>query len=209
MYIFAYLRASTTEQDAKRAQDALNDFVQQKDKRIAAWYIENQSGASLQRPELLRMLTEAQRGDAILIEQVDRLSRLNEKDWQKLKAMINEKELKIISLDLPTSHLVLHSHVADDFTSAMFKAINNMMLDMLAAISRKDYEDRRRRQAEGIERAKEKGKYRGRIADIEMHERVRKLRLESGYSINETAKIVGVSARTVIRICKQSKKIEH
>lgn len=31
------------------------------------------------------------------------------------------------------------------------------MLDMLAAISRKDYEDRRRRQGEGIKRAKEAG----------------------------------------------------
>lgn len=34
-----------------------------------------------------------------------------------------------------------------------------MMLDMLAAVARKDYKDRRRRQAEGIEKAKKIGKY--------------------------------------------------
>jgi DNA invertase Pin-like site-specific DNA recombinase len=34
---------------------------------------------------------------------------------------------------------------ADEFTSRMFDAINGMMLDMLAAVARKDYEDRRRR----------------------------------------------------------------
>ncbi len=39
----------------------------------------------------------------------------------------------------------------------MIKAINNMMMDMLAAISRKDYEDRRRRQKQGIEKAKKEG----------------------------------------------------
>jgi DNA invertase Pin-like site-specific DNA recombinase len=38
---------------------------------------------------------------------------------------------------------------------SMLKAINNMMMDMLAAIARKDYQDRRRRQAEGIKKAKE------------------------------------------------------
>jgi DNA invertase Pin-like site-specific DNA recombinase len=36
----------------------------------------------------------------------------------------------------------------------MFSAINAMLLDMLAAVARKDYEDRRRRQAQGIEKAK-------------------------------------------------------
>ena len=37
----------------------------------------------------------------------------------------------------------------DDFTSRMFEAVNSMMLDMIAAIARKDYVDRRKRQAQG------------------------------------------------------------
>lgn len=47
---------------------------------------------------------------------------------------------------------------------AMNKAINSMMIDMLAAIARKDHQNRRRRQAEGIKKAKEEGKYRGQQA---------------------------------------------
>ena len=39
----------------------------------------------------------------------------------------------------------------------MFTAINAMLLDMLAAVARKDYEDRRRRQAQGIVKAKAEG----------------------------------------------------
>ena len=33
----------------------------------------------------------------------------------------------------------------------MLTAINDLMLDMLAAVARKDYQDRRRRQKEGID----------------------------------------------------------
>lgn len=68
-----------------------------------------------------------------------------------------------------------------------------MMLDMLAAIARKDYEDRRRRQSEGISKAKAEGKYRGRVADAQKHELIRTLRLVNGKSLRETARLAGVS----------------
>ena len=41
-----------------------------------AWYVENESGAKLSRPELFRLLTDAQAGGILLVELVDRLSRL-------------------------------------------------------------------------------------------------------------------------------------
>ena len=55
----------------------------------------------------------------------------------------------------------------DEFTDRMAEAINGMMLDMLAAIARKDYLDRRRRQAQGIDAARKAGKYRGRPEDTD------------------------------------------
>jgi hypothetical protein len=64
---------------------------------------------------------------------------------------------------------MLLSGTKDDFSSRMLGAINGMMLDMLAAIARKDYEDRRRRQAEGQAKAKAEGKYRGRPEDTKRH----------------------------------------
>ncbi|CAK2396986.1 serine recombinase [Vibrio splendidus] len=203
MYIFGYLRASTIEQDAERAKKTLSEFVEQKGLRIAAWYVEQESGASLQRPKLLQLLSDAKKGDLIMIEQIDRLSRLNESSWSKLKEMLYEKELKVISLDLPTSHIAMAPEISDEFTNSMIKAINNMMMDMLAAISRKDYEDRRRRQKEGIDKAKTMGKYRGRRPDLELHEQIYKLRVLKEMSINETAKFVGVSPRTVVRVVKR------
>lgn len=208
MYIFGYLRASTSDQNAKRAQSTLQRFVQEKGFRVAGWYIENESGASLQRPELLRLLDDTAIGDAIIIEQIDRLSRLDEKSWFILKEMLNKKELKVISLDLPTSHIALSAQVTDEFTNSMLKAINSMMMDMLAAIARKDYQDRRRRQAEGIKKAKEEGKYRGRRPNLELHEKIYQLRIINKLSIHDTAKLANVSPRTVIRVAKQRQQ-EH
>ena len=49
-----------------------------------------------------------------------------------------------MSLNLPTSHQF--AVVNDEFTGRMLSAMNDLMLDMLAAIARKDYEDRPRRQ---------------------------------------------------------------
>jgi DNA invertase Pin-like site-specific DNA recombinase len=54
--------------------------------RIVAWYVESESGAKLARPELFRLLADAHEGDILLVEQVDRLSRLTAGDWERLKA---------------------------------------------------------------------------------------------------------------------------
>lgn len=202
MYIFGYLRASTKSQDAKRAQKRLKSFAGDNGYRIDAWYIENESGASLQKPELMRMLDEADKGDVILIEQIDRLSRLSEDDWDALKTIINAKQLAVVSLDLPTSQMALTDKSGSDFKGAMLRAVNGMMLDMLAAISRKDYEDRRRRQREGISKAKAEGKFLGRRADEDLHMAIMTLR-KSGRSLADVSRISGASLSTVNRVCKK------
>jgi len=86
-----------------------------------------------------------------------------------------------------------------DFTKGMIAAINGMLLDMLAVVARKDYEDRRRRQAEGIERAKQEGTYKGRQADIELRNRIATL-LNDGKSIRSVAGLLECSTTTVQKV---------
>ena len=163
MFVRGYLRASTRDQDAGRAKADLIDFAKARGLRIATFYEEHESGASLSRPQLARLLSDAEPGDILLIEQVDRLSRLNAADWDKLRAELKAKHVRVVALDLPTSWQLIGN--GDDFTDRMAEAVNGMMLDMLAAVARKDYTDRRRRQAQGIAAAKAAGKYRGRPED--------------------------------------------
>ncbi|WP_294531864.1 recombinase family protein, partial [uncultured Rhodoblastus sp.] len=103
MFVRAYLRASTSDQDANRAREQLEAFAVERGLKIAAWYVENESGAKLARPELFRLLNDACPGDLILCEQVDRLSRLSSSDWEKLKTEIAARRVRVVALDLPTS----------------------------------------------------------------------------------------------------------
>jgi DNA invertase Pin-like site-specific DNA recombinase len=55
---------------------------------------------------------------------------------------------------------------------------------MLAAVARKDYEDRRRRQSEGIQKAKRDGKYKGRPKNEALRRNIKAL-IKDGCSISE------------------------
>lgn len=205
MFLRAYLRASTKEQDANRAKEDLFRFANERGLKIAATYLENESGASLDRPELFRLLADCQAGDILLIEQVDRLSRLNASDWERLKAEIRNRQIKVVALDLPTSWGMASTN-ADEFTSRMSEAINNMMLDMIAAIARKDYEDRRRRQKQGIAKAKEQGLYKGRPENKSRNEAIIKM-LENGQSWNAIIQATGCSRSTLSRLKNNKQKV--
>ena len=205
MFIRAYLRASTSEQDAMRARGAIDAFAREHGLRIAARYAENESGAKLQRPELFRLLADCHPGDVLLVEQVDRLSRLTAPDWIKLRAEIDAKQVRIVALDLPTSWSL--AAPADDFTSRMFAAVNNMMLDVLAAVARKDYEDRRRRQSEGTARAKKAGLYKGRPENKVRNSAIAKM-LRDGSTWREIIDATGCSRTLLAKIGRDLKTLQ-
>src|SRR5215213_2230359 len=90
----------------------------------------------------------------------------------------------------------------DDFTARMFDAINGMMLDVLAAVARKDYEDRRRRQAQGQAKAKAAGRYRGRKENIARNGGIASM-LKAGSSWSQIQAATGCSRATVAKIAKR------
>ena len=154
----------------------------------------------LARPELFRLIGDSKPGDLLLIEQVDRLSRLTEADWKMLRAELDAKQIRVVALDLPTSHMLAAS--ADDFTGRVLSAVNRMMLDVLAAVARKDYVDRRRRQAQGQAKAKAEGKYRGRPEDIARNAGIASM-LRSGDSWTAIERAFGCSRATIAKVAKR------
>jgi DNA invertase Pin-like site-specific DNA recombinase len=197
----AYLRASTNEQDATRAREQVEAFAAERSLPIVGTYVENESGAKLARPELFRLIADSKPGDVLLVEQVDRLSRLTNDDWQKLRAELNAKQIRVVALDLPTSWQMAGE--GDEFTNRMFAAINAMLLDMLAAVARKDYEDRRRRQAQGIAKAKAEGAYRGRPEDTGRNAGIAAM-LRSKASWTAIQDAFGCSRATIAKIARRS-----
>jgi hypothetical protein len=49
------------------------------------------------------LLADAQAGDILLVERVDRLLRLTGANWEKLKAELTARRVGVVKLDLPTS----------------------------------------------------------------------------------------------------------
>ena len=194
------MRASTKEQDAKRAEQHLLSFCATHNLNVVARYVENYTGTQLERPMLGKLLSESSKGEVLLVESVDRLSRLSFDKWQELKQIINEKGLRLVVVDLPTTHTLLSS---DELTSNILCIINNMLLDIMATMARIENDKRKERIIQGQQRAKAAGKViGGRSKNPEIRERVVSY-FEKGLSVEDMAKLAGCSVATVYRVKKE------
>ena len=172
------MRASTTDQDADRAKNELQTFVYDHNVRIASFYTEQLSGAKLERAELARLIEDSHRGDVLLIEKVDRLSRLPFEQWKELKQKLVEAGINIVVLDQPMTHAVL-SH-SDQQTSMISRVLTEFMIDLAAAMARDDYETRRK-------------------PDLKLRENIQLL-LTEGKSWSQVQELLGCSRSTIAAV---------
>lgn len=198
MFIRGYLRASTDEQDANRAKNELIQFAKEKGVRIASFYTENQSGSKLERAELSRLIEDSHQNDVLLIEKVDRLSRLPYAQWKLLKHQLVDAGIHIVVIDQPMTHSAL-TEIRDD--SMISRVLTEFMIDLAAAMARDDYETRRRRQAQGIEKAKALGKYQGRKPNYQLRNNIALL-LEEGKSWTQIQNLLNCSRSTISKVKK-------
>jgi len=197
MNIRIYVRASTKEQDAERALDSLRAFAVGLGHSTTE-YIENHTGTKLERPQLNKLLSESEHGDILLVESVDRLSRLTQHDFEILKQRIKDKGLRLIVQDLPTTHAVINA--TDEITGAVLSVVNNMLIDLLATMARLDNEKRRERIKQGLERAGYKPT--GKKADAKKHDRIKELAALGSMTKEEIAKALDCGVATVYRVLK-------
>jgi DNA invertase Pin-like site-specific DNA recombinase len=198
-----YLRASTKDQDAHRAKVALEQFAAEKGLFIAGIYAENISGTKLLRPQLMRLLDTAEKGEVLLVESVDRLSRLSQPDWDTLKATIKAKGLRLVVADLPTSHKMIEG---DGIDVAIMRVINDMLIELMATMARLDQVKRVERIRQGLENkraAEPEWKPTGKGRNQAKWERVSGLLKRNGNTVDEIAKIADVGVATVYRIKRE------
>ena len=195
MTVHIYVRASTKEQDAERALDDLVMFSKKYGDKYVP-YVENHTGTKLERPELTKLLNESEQGDILLVESVDRLSRLTQKDFDTLKERIKQKGLRLIVADIPTTHVT----ASDNMTGELMSVINSMLIDLLATMARLDNEKRKERIKQGLARSGYKPT--GKKADTAKHERIKALLATGAMTKEEIAKVVGCGVATVYRVIK-------
>lgn len=191
-----YLRVSTDAQDLERQEEIIT-AAKAAGYYVAGIYREKASGARADRPELLRMVADLQSGEVVIAEKIDRISRLPLPEAERLVASIRAKGARLaVPGVIDLSDLAAE---AQGVAKIVLESVQDMLLKLALQMARDDYEDRRERQRQGIELAKDAGKYRGRRADPKRHAQVVALR-KSGHSITRTAELAGCSPSQVKRI---------
>lgn len=195
MTVRIYVRASTKDQDATRALADLITFSTRYGETYVD-YVEHFSGTKLERPALTLLLNDAEQDDILLVESVDRLSRLSQDDFAILKQRIKDKGLRLVVADLPTTHTV-----SKGITGEILTVINDMLIDLLATMAKLDNDKRRERIKQGL--ANSGYKPTGKKANLAKHNRIKQLASQNNMTKEEIAKAVGVGVATVYRVLKQ------
>lgn len=152
---FYYARVSSREQNLDRQIAAFAAMGAQERDIIT----DKESGKDLNRTGYTALKTALlRRGDTLVIKSLDRLSR-NKSDIKQELEYFKNNGIRLKMLDLPTTMIEL-----PEGQEWVFDMVNNILIEVLASIAQQERETIKKRQAEGIVAAKEKGKHLGRPA---------------------------------------------
>ena len=152
---YYYARVSSREQNLDRQILAFQSLGA--DERSI--FTDHESGKNLERPQYQALKNAVLRkGDTLVVKSLDRLSR-NKNDIYKELQYFKENNIRLKVIDLPTTMLELPTE-----QNWVFDMVNNILIEVLGTIAEQERETIRKRQAEGIEAAKKKGKRLGRPA---------------------------------------------
>ena len=154
---YYYARVSSKEQNLDR-QIAAFKALGAADREIIT---DKESGKDLERVGYQALKNAMLRpGDTLVVKSLDRLSR-NKADIHNELRYFKENGIRLKVIDLPTTMMDLH-----EGQEWVFDMVNNILIEVLGTIAEQERETIRKRQAEGIEAAKAKGKKFGRPALI-------------------------------------------
>lgn len=149
---YGYVRVSTKDQNVDR--QLVEMYAQGlNDKTI---YIDKQSGKDFERDEYQKLKKKLKSGDLLIIKSIDRLGRNYDMIIDEWKDIVNRLNVDIVVLDMP----LLDTRT--EGKNLVGKFISDIVLQILSFVAENERENIKKRQAEGIRIAKEKGKHLGR-----------------------------------------------
>jgi DNA invertase Pin-like site-specific DNA recombinase len=139
---YAYLRVSTKEQNLERQINAVKEYCSELvDSNI---FSDKQSGKDFARTEYCRLKEKLQPGDEVIIKELDRLGRNKEEIKTELREL-RERKVIVRILNVPTT---LIDYQGQEW---IFDMVNNILIEVLGAISEEERNKIRSRQREGID----------------------------------------------------------
>ena len=195
---YGYIRVSSRDKNIARQVEAMLDIgIRKQD-----MYVDKQSGKDFDRGEYKRLVKKLKAGDELYVKSIDRLGRDYEEIIEQWRYLTKTKDIDIIVLDLD---LLDTRKEINGITS---KFIADLTLQILSYVAHIERDNTRKRQAEGIRIAKEKGVKFGRPrAEIPPDfEEVLTLWQENKISKREGARILNTNHTTFSRWIKSREK---
>ena len=136
--IYGYVRVSTKDQNLARQLETMKAY-----KEISEVFCDKQSGKDFNRPEYERLKAVVQKGDEVIVKELDRLGRNKEGIKEEIK-WFKEQGVILRILDLPTSLI--------DFKGQEWigEVVNNILIEVMGAMAQQEREKTEKRREEGI-----------------------------------------------------------
>ena len=180
-----YARVSSQNQKLDRQIELLED--------VSKLFSDKMSGQSIERPELKAMLDYIREGDIVVVTELDRLGR-NNQDLTEIMNVIQQKGATLEVLNLPSM-----SGIEDE---NLRRLINNLVIELYKYQAESERKKIKERQQQGIELAKEKGKFKGGQLKYSKEDPKLKHAFElylNGSTEKEVEQVTGINRRTFKR----------
>ena len=172
----------------KRVSSVEQKFDRQDLGEIEKVFEEKVSGANTEREALAEMIEFVREGDEVVVFSIDRLAR-NLRDLQSIIQQLNDNGVTVRFL---SERLVFTANTNDAFAK--------LQLQLMGAFAEFERNIIRKRQLEGIEKAKAKGAYSNR-GTIICRDRVKELNAD-GLNNSEIARTLEISTMSVYGVLK-------
>lgn len=148
---YCYIRVSEKKQKIDRQVDFFTGYEIPKENI----FVDKQSGKDFNRPAYKKLFRKLKPGDTLYIKELDRLGRNKDEIKSELSRLQNKK-VHVRIANIPTT--------MQDFGEAdwVLDMVNNILVEVLAAVAEQERIMNHKRQAEGIAAAKSRGVHMGR-----------------------------------------------
>lgn len=155
---YGYHRTSTKEQHLDRGIKEITAYCEQNQLELEKIYTDQQTGKNFNRPRYQVLKEDVLRsGDELIITEVDRLGR-NKQETLKELQYYRDNGIRVKILELPTTLMDIRK-LDNSMAQMLLETVNNMLIELYAAMAQAEIEKKEKRQREGIEAKRLRGEW--------------------------------------------------
>lgn len=157
-FVYGYHRTSTADQHLDRGIKEITEYCSNNNIPLEKIYTDQQTGKNFNRPRYTVLRDDVLKsGDTLIVSEIDRMGR-NKNDTMKELQYFKDHNIRVMILELPTTCQDF-SKLDNDMAKMLMETINNMLIELYAAMAQSEIEKKEKRQAEGIQAKKDRNEW--------------------------------------------------